>query len=148
MFPSRLRLSIPSVAALLLGLFAVSQAAVTNPLMHGPLTAVRTDAKASYVYGCALVGDFCSIYNANTGTLVATVSGLAGAAGTMADTKGNWYVAESGANQVLEFPPAGTTPIKTLSDPVGTPLDVALSKTLVAASNYAGGSSEAGRGAR
>jgi hypothetical protein len=78
--------------------------------------------------GLAYISDFLA--NAVTvfsvgGTVQGQIGGLSNPGGVVVDSKHNLWVANNGANTVLEFARGATTPSTTLSDP-GGPIDVTI----------------------
>jgi hypothetical protein len=56
-------------------------------------------------------------YSYPKGTLLATLTGFDEPAGECVDNKGNVFIANFGASNILEYAHGGTSPIATLSDP-------------------------------
>lgn len=54
------------------------------------------------------------------------ITGLSNEQGLFVDSKANLWVVNQGPHQVLEFAPGVPTPVLTLSDPAGYPVDVAV----------------------
>jgi hypothetical protein len=93
---------------------------------------------AMYIYSCQPYSYTCNIYDQSgniDGQLTAS-SGLDQPGGIVTDRKGNWFIANSGASDVLVFAPGATQAFATLGDSGATPIDVAVSKSLVAASSF------------
>jgi DNA-binding beta-propeller fold protein YncE len=143
--PSAAGVSTQSVAE-----HAALQSAVPNILLpelartlsRAPVVAPRSTAPnakgAAFVYSCHYYGSDCRIFNARTGAQLAILSssdGLSDPQGTRTDSSGNWYVANTGDGNVLEFTGDGGTLEATLVDTGWYPVDVAIHASLVAVSN-------------
>ena len=140
-----------TVAVLGIALAAGTVTLATASTVRGP-HAVRAGAPVAarssktFVYGCAPVQNACYVYN-SAGTLVKTISssqGVSEPAGTMANAKGVWYVANAGSASISIFSVAGGSLIGTLSDPNEEPGDVAVTKKLTVVSNVTSLSSAPG----
>jgi hypothetical protein len=110
-------------------------------LPHGSVPSLRHPAKAAaLVYSCEYYGSDCRIFNAGTHKMLSQLSeqdGLNDPQGNRTDAKGNWYIANTGAANVLEYSGDGSKLEATLDASGWFPDDVAVSGSLVAVSNWA-----------
>ena len=100
---------------------------------------------AAYVYACSNLEDYCNVYNAHSGNIVReAVRGLNAPYGMAVNNAGNWYVANSSAQEVRIYEGGRTHLIGALTDPGQYPGDVAISRTDVAVANLDGSNSAPG----
>jgi hypothetical protein len=78
------------------------------------------------VMGCSYPASACAFSRPGSNHNLGTISGLSNPQGVGVDRAGNFYVANTGASNVLEFAKGGTTPIATLTDTGNYPVDVAV----------------------
>jgi hypothetical protein len=85
----------------------------------------RPDALTRLVYISDTLANNVTVFDLN-GTMQGQIGGLSNPGGLFVDSKRNLWVANGGANNVLEFARGATTPSKTLNDPGAGPLDVTM----------------------
>ena len=93
---------------------------------------------APSVYSCEYYGSDCRIYDGVTHKQLAQLGasdGLNDPQGNRTDSSGNWYIANTGAANVLEYSGDGSKLEATLDDAGWFPDDVAVHGSLVAVSN-------------
>ncbi len=103
---------------------AESQSSAGLPASTLPAARAGTTA---YAYSCDGV-QTCYVYDGH-GHPIGSVTGLSHPSGTATDPQGNWYIANPGAQTVLEYSAGGETLENTLNDAGETPLGVAISTT-------------------
>jgi hypothetical protein len=84
----------------------------------------RPDGLTHLVYISDFLANNVTVFDIN-GTLKGQIGGLSNPGGLFVDHKRNLWVANNGANNVLEFARGATTPFNTLNDP-GGPIDVTM----------------------
>ena len=93
---------------------------------------------APSVYSCEYYGSDCRIYDGVTHKQLAQLGasdGLNDPQGNRTDSSGNWYIANTGAANVLEYSGDGSKLEATLDDAGWYPSNVAVHGSLVAVSN-------------
>lgn len=115
----------------------VAQPNAATLVSRSALETVRPDHQASWLRSDATKGMRLYISDASTndvfvyaypsGKLVGTLTGFSEPQGICVDGAGNFWVANTGASNLLEFAPGGTDPIATLNDagqyPAGCAVD-------------------------
>jgi hypothetical protein len=104
----------------------------TIPSLHG------STKGTPLVYECGYYGSDCRIFNGRTRAMLTQLTdkdGLNDPQGNRTDSKGNWYIANTGAANVLEYSSDGSKLEATLDATGWFPDDVAVSGNLVAVSN-------------
>ena len=108
-------------------------------LPRGSVQSVHGPAKGgALVYSCEYYGSDCRIFSAGTHKMLSQLSeadGLNDPQGNRTDAKGNWYIANTGAANVLEYSGDGSKLEATLDASGWFPVDVSVSGNLVAVSN-------------
>lgn len=157
-----LMLAVPAQSAELSGLDLSNTAPATHA-MSGPLSPaaqqrqpaptltrpqpfMRKDAPTSaFAYSCQTKASDCTVYDQNGKIIGALTSGIANPEGITVDSKGNLFIANGGASNVLEYARGGITLIKTLADPNQSPREVAVapSGTVAVSGNGISGSGPA-----
>ncbi len=142
----------PGLSTQAVGTHAVAPQTVPNILLpelartlsRAPVVAPRSPgaraAGAALVYSCHYYGSDCRIYNASSGKQLAQLTGSDGMnqpQGNKTDSSGNWYIANTGDANVLEYSADGSTLEATLDDTGWYPVDVAIHGNQVAVSNLA-----------
>jgi len=85
----------------------------------------RPDGPTPLAYISDFLANNVTVFDIN-GTLRGQIGGLSNPGGLFVDHKRNLWVANNGANDVLEFARDATTPFHTLNDPGAGPLDVTM----------------------
>lgn len=85
----------------------------------------RPDAGAHLAYIADFLANNVTVFDLK-GTMQGQIGSLSNPGGLFVDSKHNLWVANGGANNVLEFARGATTPFTTLSDPGAGPLDVTI----------------------
>ena len=86
---------------------------------------IRPDARTRLAYISDTLANNVTVFDLN-GTMQGQIDGLSYPGGLFVDSKHNLWVANGGANNVLEFARGATTPFNTLDDPGAGPLDVTM----------------------
>ncbi len=121
--------------------YRVSEAAA--PAYFTPATKIDGACGSSLMF----ISDFTEneVYIYSAGKMCGSITGLSNPQGLTVDAKGDLYVANTGASNVLEYaPPYTGSPIKTIADPNFYPTDVALCKGYIAVTNIESTSGGAG----
>lgn len=85
----------------------------------------RPDARTRLAYISDVLANDVTVFDLN-GTMQGQIGGLSNPEGLFVDSKHNLWVANLGANNVLEFARGATTPLNTLDDAGAGPLDVTM----------------------
>jgi hypothetical protein len=85
----------------------------------------RPNARTRLAYISDVLANNVTVFDIN-GTVQGQIDGLSNPEGLFVDSNQNLWVANGGANNVLEFARGATTPFKTLDDAGAGPLDVTM----------------------
>jgi hypothetical protein len=85
----------------------------------------RPDGLTPLAYISDFLANNVTVFDLN-GTIRGQIGGLSNPGGLFVDSKRNLWVANGGANNVLEFARGATMPFNTLNDPGAGPLDVTM----------------------
>jgi hypothetical protein len=111
------------------GAGAAARSAFAQPKTGGSWMAARL-SKKNLLYVSNLGTQSVTAYVwGSTGRLVGRIDGLRNPRGLCADTQGNVYVTDSGTSQIFEYAHGGTSAIKTLTDPYGSPTACAVDRS-------------------
>ena len=107
--------------------------------VSSPASAAAGPIQAPLEYSCQFFASTCTVYNGR-GDLVRTLTsadGISNPQGTQVGRTGNWFVANSGQNDVLVFNAGATKTLAYLSN-LGIPVDVSTHGDVIAVSIQAG----------
>jgi hypothetical protein len=116
---------------------AASQASARLPLPFGHIASSHPDRGPSWIAAGAAssgpllyisdLGNFdVDVYSVASLKLVERITGFFEPEGACSDARGDVWIANTGAQQLLEFKPGSKTPVATLADPVGYPVGCAV----------------------
>jgi hypothetical protein len=101
------------------------QQSVFRQSRHTTSWMIRPDARTRLAYISDNLANNVTVFDLN-GTMQGQIDGLSYPGGLFVDSKHNLWVANGGANNILEFARGATTPFNTLDDPSAGPLDVTM----------------------